>query len=278
MEHEKTEKFLHVSKCIESNKVVFAAATFQDRARTWWNTQVATSGSEAVTRKTWAEMKCPGIGSHGTKERLGGLYPLELSDKYQSEKRSKKSAREKLITRKGKWENSTEAVFCVVKIAIGRKATLRLIVLQRSSQEEVEPVDKYMLVDEWRPQLRTKCVTVIEPLKKRTLGREGWMMVGSMKGGDVHESHGRNVKIVALLCIVCFKSLKVNRRETSGDSACIRKDHLDTLGLDVVELRMLQRTSPKKELLGDMVLSMGVLLDTLPRNSSTGHLASIMLS
>ncbi|GJR82446.1 putative reverse transcriptase domain-containing protein [Tanacetum coccineum] len=39
------------------NKVVFAAATFQDRALTWWNSQVATLGMEAVTGKSWAEMK-----------------------------------------------------------------------------------------------------------------------------------------------------------------------------------------------------------------------------
>ncbi|GJS01070.1 putative reverse transcriptase domain-containing protein [Tanacetum coccineum] len=54
---EKTEMVFTVSKCIEANKVVFAAATFQNRALTWWNSQVATSGMEAVTRKTWAEMK-----------------------------------------------------------------------------------------------------------------------------------------------------------------------------------------------------------------------------
>ncbi|GJY07132.1 reverse transcriptase domain-containing protein, partial [Tanacetum coccineum] len=54
---EKTEMVFTVSKCIKANKVVFAAATFQDRALTWWNSQVATSGMEAVTRKTWAEMK-----------------------------------------------------------------------------------------------------------------------------------------------------------------------------------------------------------------------------
>nr|GFB81506.1 hypothetical protein [Tanacetum cinerariifolium] len=54
---EKTEMVFTVSKCTEANKVVFAAATFQDRALTWWNSQVATSRIEAVTRKTWAEMK-----------------------------------------------------------------------------------------------------------------------------------------------------------------------------------------------------------------------------
>nr|GEY25669.1 hypothetical protein [Tanacetum cinerariifolium] len=54
---EKTKMVFTVSKCIEANKVVFAAATFQDRALTWWNSQVATLGIEVVTRKTWAEMK-----------------------------------------------------------------------------------------------------------------------------------------------------------------------------------------------------------------------------
>nr|GFC06244.1 putative reverse transcriptase domain-containing protein [Tanacetum cinerariifolium] len=36
---------------------LFAAATFQDRALTWWNSRVATLGIEVVTKKTWAEMK-----------------------------------------------------------------------------------------------------------------------------------------------------------------------------------------------------------------------------
>nr|GFA14576.1 hypothetical protein [Tanacetum cinerariifolium] len=54
---EKTDMVFTVSKCTEANKVVFAAATFQDQALTWWNLQVATSGIKVVTRKTWAEMK-----------------------------------------------------------------------------------------------------------------------------------------------------------------------------------------------------------------------------
>nr|GEY43854.1 transposon Ty3-I Gag-Pol polyprotein [Tanacetum cinerariifolium] len=52
---EKTKMVFTVSKCIEANKVVFAAATFQDRALTWWNSQAATLGMEAVTRKTVKE-------------------------------------------------------------------------------------------------------------------------------------------------------------------------------------------------------------------------------
>nr|GEY64010.1 hypothetical protein [Tanacetum cinerariifolium] len=54
---EKTKMVFTVSKCTEANKVVFAAATFQDQALTWWNSQVATLGLEVVTRKTWTEMK-----------------------------------------------------------------------------------------------------------------------------------------------------------------------------------------------------------------------------
>nr|GEZ98445.1 putative reverse transcriptase domain-containing protein [Tanacetum cinerariifolium] len=54
---EKTKMVFIMSKCTEANKVVFAAATFQYRALTWWNSQVATLGIEVVTRKTWSEMK-----------------------------------------------------------------------------------------------------------------------------------------------------------------------------------------------------------------------------
>nr|GEZ59296.1 hypothetical protein [Tanacetum cinerariifolium] len=53
---EKSEMVFTVSKCTEANKVVFAAATFQDRALTWWNSQVVTLGIEAVTRKTVKDM------------------------------------------------------------------------------------------------------------------------------------------------------------------------------------------------------------------------------
>nr|GEZ37459.1 putative reverse transcriptase domain, ribonuclease H-like domain, aspartic peptidase domain protein [Tanacetum cinerariifolium] len=53
---EKIKMVFTVSKCTEANKVAFAAATFQDRALTWWNSQVATLGIEAVTRKMVKEM------------------------------------------------------------------------------------------------------------------------------------------------------------------------------------------------------------------------------
>nr|GEX57667.1 putative reverse transcriptase domain-containing protein [Tanacetum cinerariifolium] len=80
---EKTEMVFTVSKYTEANKVVFAAATFQDWALTWWNSQVATLGIEAVTRKTWAEIK-----------------------------------KEKLIIRRGSERTSKEAVVAVVEITI----------------------------------------------------------------------------------------------------------------------------------------------------------------
>nr|GFA13551.1 putative reverse transcriptase domain-containing protein [Tanacetum cinerariifolium] len=54
---EKMEMVFTVSKCTEANKVVFDVATFQDWALTLWNSQVATLGIEAATRKMWAEMK-----------------------------------------------------------------------------------------------------------------------------------------------------------------------------------------------------------------------------
>nr|GEY44376.1 hypothetical protein [Tanacetum cinerariifolium] len=80
---EKTEMVFTVSKCTEANKVVFAAATFQDRALTWWNSQVANLGMEVVTRKTWAEMKectfadfmkCSPITFRGNKGAVGGHF------------------------------------------------------------------------------------------------------------------------------------------------------------------------------------------------------------
>nr|GEW95000.1 hypothetical protein [Tanacetum cinerariifolium] len=70
---EKTEMVFTVSKCTEANKVVFVAATFQDRALTWWNSQVATSGIEVMTRKMVKEMD---ISSYATCfNELVILYP-----------------------------------------------------------------------------------------------------------------------------------------------------------------------------------------------------------
>nr|GFA08920.1 hypothetical protein [Tanacetum cinerariifolium] len=82
---ENTEMVFTVSKCIEANKVVFFATTFQDRALTWWNSQVATLGIEAVTRKTWAKMKvmmteefCPPEEIQRMESELWNLWVKEM--------------------------------------------------------------------------------------------------------------------------------------------------------------------------------------------------------
>nr|GEW76172.1 reverse transcriptase domain-containing protein [Tanacetum cinerariifolium] len=67
---EKTDMVFTVIKCIEANKVVFVAASFQDWALTWWNSQVATLGMEAVTRKTWAEIKVMMTGEFCLSEEI----------------------------------------------------------------------------------------------------------------------------------------------------------------------------------------------------------------
>nr|GEX15583.1 hypothetical protein [Tanacetum cinerariifolium] len=64
---EKTTMVFTMIKCTDANKVVFTATTFQDWALTWWNSQVSTLGIEAVTRKTWAEMKEMDISLYTTR-------------------------------------------------------------------------------------------------------------------------------------------------------------------------------------------------------------------
>ncbi|GJZ36005.1 putative reverse transcriptase domain-containing protein [Tanacetum coccineum] len=54
---EKTESVFSISECAERNKVKFVAATLQDRALTWWNSQVATLGLEVANAKSWNDMK-----------------------------------------------------------------------------------------------------------------------------------------------------------------------------------------------------------------------------
>ncbi|GJU40594.1 putative reverse transcriptase domain-containing protein [Tanacetum coccineum] len=53
----KTEMVFSISHCAKGNKVMFAATTFQGRALTWWNSQVATLGLEVANGKSWTEMK-----------------------------------------------------------------------------------------------------------------------------------------------------------------------------------------------------------------------------
>ncbi|GJS54102.1 hypothetical protein Tco_0627464 [Tanacetum coccineum] len=49
---EKSESVFDISKCAEGNKVIFAAATLQDSALTWWNNQVASMGRAVSNSKS----------------------------------------------------------------------------------------------------------------------------------------------------------------------------------------------------------------------------------
>nr|GFC25992.1 hypothetical protein [Tanacetum cinerariifolium]GFC26013.1 hypothetical protein [Tanacetum cinerariifolium] len=114
---EKTEMVFTVSKCTKANKVVFAAATFQDQALTWWNSQVATSGIETVTRKTWAEMKvmmteefCPPEEIQRMEREVTSSEPATLSKAVRMahtlmEQKVKAKAEREVDNKKRKWEN-----------------------------------------------------------------------------------------------------------------------------------------------------------------------------
>ncbi|GKC20491.1 putative reverse transcriptase domain-containing protein [Tanacetum coccineum] len=54
---EKSKSVFDISKCAEGNKVIFAAATLQDSALTWWNNQVTSMGRAVANSKSWKEMK-----------------------------------------------------------------------------------------------------------------------------------------------------------------------------------------------------------------------------
>ncbi|KAL7616656.1 hypothetical protein Lser_V15G04581 [Lactuca serriola] len=51
------ESVLHISKCLERNKVEYASCLLQDRALTWWNTLVQTRGRAAAYQLTWEDLK-----------------------------------------------------------------------------------------------------------------------------------------------------------------------------------------------------------------------------
>nr|GFB78972.1 reverse transcriptase domain-containing protein [Tanacetum cinerariifolium] len=51
------EPKLHISKCSDNCKVKYAACLLQDRALTWWNTQVQTRRHEPALQLTWEEFK-----------------------------------------------------------------------------------------------------------------------------------------------------------------------------------------------------------------------------
>ncbi|KAJ9561636.1 LOW QUALITY PROTEIN: hypothetical protein OSB04_006796 [Centaurea solstitialis] len=54
---ESMESVLHISKCLERNKVEYAACLLQGRALTWWNTQVQVRGPDAIGQITWEDFK-----------------------------------------------------------------------------------------------------------------------------------------------------------------------------------------------------------------------------
>nr|GEU76628.1 hypothetical protein [Tanacetum cinerariifolium] len=93
-----------LSKCIKVNKVVFAASTFQDRALTWWNSQAATLGMEAVTRKTWAEMKVMMTKEFCPPEEIQRMESVRMAHTLMEQKVKAISER-KADNKKRKWEN-----------------------------------------------------------------------------------------------------------------------------------------------------------------------------
>ncbi|KAK1411706.1 hypothetical protein QVD17_38266 [Tagetes erecta] len=54
---EKMESVMAISACTESQKVMYAACSFQNEALTWWNSQKQTMGEEAVTNLSWVRLK-----------------------------------------------------------------------------------------------------------------------------------------------------------------------------------------------------------------------------
>ncbi|KAD7117467.1 hypothetical protein E3N88_04735 [Mikania micrantha] len=50
---EKMESVISISDCLDNQKVKYATCSFQNKALTWWNTQVQARGREAVEAMTW---------------------------------------------------------------------------------------------------------------------------------------------------------------------------------------------------------------------------------
>nr|GEW13171.1 putative reverse transcriptase domain-containing protein [Tanacetum cinerariifolium] len=104
---EKTEMAFTVSKCIEANKIVFVAATFQDRALTWWNSQAATLGMESVTRKMWAEIKVMMEEEFCPPEEIQRMESMRMAYTL-IEQKVKALAEREADNKKRKWENFQE--------------------------------------------------------------------------------------------------------------------------------------------------------------------------
>ncbi|GJU26009.1 putative reverse transcriptase domain-containing protein [Tanacetum coccineum] len=77
---EKTKSMFGISECAERSKVKFAAATLQDRALTWWNSQVATLGLDVVNGKSWTDMRKMMMEELCPDEELAFQYVPEAVD------------------------------------------------------------------------------------------------------------------------------------------------------------------------------------------------------
>nr|KAJ0214492.1 hypothetical protein LSAT_V11C400215090 [Lactuca sativa] len=67
------ESVLHISKCLERNKVEYASCLLQDRALTWWNTLVQTRGRTTAYQLTWEDLKKLLIEEYCPKDELQKL-------------------------------------------------------------------------------------------------------------------------------------------------------------------------------------------------------------
>ncbi|GKC22479.1 putative reverse transcriptase domain-containing protein, partial [Tanacetum coccineum] len=77
---EKVEQVFEICKCVEEDKVMFTASTFEGRALTWWNGNVHTLGLVNANRIPWTEFKtmvtteyCPAIEIQRMEQELWTL-------------------------------------------------------------------------------------------------------------------------------------------------------------------------------------------------------------
>ncbi|KAD4982134.1 hypothetical protein E3N88_18805 [Mikania micrantha] len=84
---EKMESVISISDCLDNQKVKYATRSFQNKALTWWNTQVQARGREAVEAVTWEELKailvkeyCPKNEMQKLEEELWNHQMIEAED------------------------------------------------------------------------------------------------------------------------------------------------------------------------------------------------------
>ncbi|KAD2393178.1 hypothetical protein E3N88_40155 [Mikania micrantha] len=70
---EKMESVISISDCLDNQKVKYATCSFQNKALTWWNTQVQARGREAVEAMTWEELKAILIKEYCPKNEMQKL-------------------------------------------------------------------------------------------------------------------------------------------------------------------------------------------------------------